>query len=94
VRDARRLARQLGLNPNVWFGNVERAILLLSRPQYAQTAQHGYCRCGETVRYVRDVRSRYNAYVAMKLAESPLTEEPSPDARPPGDSHPRPRDAS
>jgi len=63
VRDARRLARQLGLNPNVWFGNVERAMLLLSRPQYAETAQHGYCRCGEPVRYVRDVRSRYNAYV-------------------------------
>jgi membrane-bound lytic murein transglycosylase F len=63
VRDARRLARQLGLNPNRWFGNVERAMLLLSRPQYAQVAQHGYCRCGEPVRYVREVRSRYNAYV-------------------------------
>jgi membrane-bound lytic murein transglycosylase F len=63
VRDARRLASQLGLNPNVWFGNVERAMLLLSRPQYAQAAQHGYCRCGEPVRYVRNVRSRYNAYV-------------------------------
>jgi membrane-bound lytic murein transglycosylase F len=63
VRDARRLASQLGLNPNKWFGNVERAMLLLSRPQYAQAAQHGYCRCGEPVRYVRNVRSRYNAYV-------------------------------
>jgi membrane-bound lytic murein transglycosylase F len=63
VRDARRLARQQGLNPNVWFGNVERAMLLLSRTQYAQAAQHGYCRCGEPVRYVRDVRSRYTAYV-------------------------------
>jgi membrane-bound lytic murein transglycosylase F len=63
VRDARRLARKLGLNPNVWFGNVERAMLLLSRAQYAQVAQYGYCRCGEPVRYVRDVRSRYNAYV-------------------------------
>jgi membrane-bound lytic murein transglycosylase F len=63
VRDARRLAARQGLNPNRWFGNVERAMLLLSRPQYAQEARHGYCRSHEPVRYVREVRSRYNAYV-------------------------------
>jgi membrane-bound lytic murein transglycosylase F len=63
VRDARRLAAKQGLNPNRWFGNVERAMLLLSRPQYAQEARHGYCRSHEPVRYVREVRSRYNAYV-------------------------------
>ncbi len=63
VRDARRLAAKLELNPNRWFGNVERAMLLLSRPQYAQEARHGYCRAHEPVKYVRDVRSRYNAYV-------------------------------
>ena len=89
VRDARRLARQQGWNPNVWFGNVERAMLLLSRPQYAQAARHGYCRCGEPVRYVRDVRSRYNAYVAMNLEEK--AEPGGPESDPGGES-PRPGD--
>jgi membrane-bound lytic murein transglycosylase F len=65
VRHARRVAIQQGLDPNRWFGNVEHAMLLLSRPQYAQSSPHGYCRCSEPVRYVRDVRTRYNAYVEM-----------------------------
>jgi membrane-bound lytic murein transglycosylase F len=63
VRDARRLAELQGLNPNRWFGNVEQTMLLLSRSQYFQAAQHGYCRCTEPVNYVREIRSRYNAYV-------------------------------
>ena len=58
VRDARRLAEQEGLDPNRWFGNVEDAMLLLSRRHYAQSAQHGYCRCREPVKYVREIRSR------------------------------------
>jgi membrane-bound lytic murein transglycosylase F len=62
VRDARRLAELQGLDPNRWFGNVEQAMLLLSRSQYFQAAQHGYCRCTEPVNYVREIRSRYNAY--------------------------------
>ena len=67
VRDARRLAARQGLSPNQWFGNVERAMLLLSRSQYAQAAQHGYCRCAEPVEYVREIRERYNAYVDNSL---------------------------
>jgi len=63
VRDARRLATQQGLNPNRWFDNVEKSMLLLSRRQYAQDAPHGYCRCREPVEYVRQIRERYNAYV-------------------------------
>lgn len=63
VRDARRLATSRGLNPNRWFNHVERVMPLLSRRQYYGTAQHGYCRCWEPVKYVREVRARYNAYV-------------------------------
>ncbi|MCP3981033.1 MAG: transporter substrate-binding domain-containing protein [bacterium] len=63
VRDARRLADQLGYNPNRWFGNVEQAMLLLSRPKYAGQAPHGYCRCNEPVEYVREIRERYRAFV-------------------------------
>jgi membrane-bound lytic murein transglycosylase F len=63
VRDAQRLARQLGLNPRSWFGHVEHAMLLLSQDAYYSKAKHGYCRCSEPVRYVRDIQQRFNAYV-------------------------------
>lgn len=63
VRDARRLAREQGWNPNLWFDNVERAMLLLSKPKYAQRAHYGFVRGSEPVKYVRDIRERYRAYV-------------------------------
>ena len=46
-----------------WFENVEKAMLLLSNREYSSNARHGYCRCGEPVAYVRQIRERYNAYV-------------------------------
>jgi len=63
VHDARRLARQLGKDPNRWFGNVEQAMLLLSQPQYSRKAQFGYVRGTEPVAYVRDIRDRYVGYL-------------------------------
>ncbi len=63
VRDARRLAEKLGLNPNRWDDNVEAAMRLLSSPKYYSGAPHGYCRCGQAVHYVREIRQRYLAYV-------------------------------
>ena len=66
VRDARRLARKQGLNPNRWFGNVEKAILLLSKRKYARQARHGYCRGSEPVKYVREIKRRYEAYLKVK----------------------------
>ena len=66
VRDARRLAEEIGLNSNRWFENVEKAMLLLSNVEYSSNARHGYCRCGEPVAYVRQIRERYNAYVEAR----------------------------
>jgi membrane-bound lytic murein transglycosylase F len=67
VKDARRLARQKGWNPNRWFNNVEKAMLLLSKRKYARQARHGYVRGREPVNYVRDIRDRFVAY--QRLAE-------------------------
>ncbi len=69
VRDARRLSRQLGLDANQWFGNVEKAMLLLSKKDYATKAKHGYVRGYEPVNYVREIRDRYQAY--LLLADRP-----------------------
>ncbi len=66
VQDARRLARQKGWNPDVWFNNVERAMLLLSRKEYYRNARFGYVRGTEPVHYVRNIRERYQGYLAAE----------------------------
>ena len=63
VRDARRLAARLGLNPDRWFDNVENAMLKLSQRRYFQHARFGYVRGREPVAYVRAIRERYQAYI-------------------------------
>ena len=63
VIDARRLAGDMDLDPDRWFDNVEKAMLLLSRPEHARRAQHGYCRGSEPVAYVREIRARYETYL-------------------------------
>ncbi|MEE2913977.1 MAG: transporter substrate-binding domain-containing protein [Pseudomonadota bacterium] len=65
VQDARRLAKRLGLDPDQWFDNVERAMLKLSEPEYARQARHGYVRGHEPVKYVRSIRQRYLAYANL-----------------------------
>jgi membrane-bound lytic murein transglycosylase F len=64
--DARRLSLQLHLNPNKWFGNVEKAMSLLARPEYYRKSRHGYVRGSEPVAYVRDIRELYNAYKSLQ----------------------------
>ena len=67
VRDARRLAKRQGWEATRWFDNVEKAMLLLSKNNYAKDAPHGYVRGSEPVKYVREIRDRYLAY--LKLTE-------------------------
>ena len=68
VRDARRLAAKKGWDPDRWFDNVEKAMLLLSQKKYARQAAHGYVRGREPVNYVRQIRERFQAYA--KLTET------------------------
>ncbi len=65
VRDARKLAGQLGLDSNKWFGNVENAMLLLSQPKYYKKSRFGYVRGKEPVEYVQRIHDRYLGYVQM-----------------------------
>ncbi|MBD3322215.1 MAG: transglycosylase SLT domain-containing protein [Chitinivibrionales bacterium] len=62
VIDARRLAADLNLDNTVWFENVEQAMLLLAKPEYARKARYGYCRGKEPVTYVANIRRLYNHY--------------------------------
>ena len=63
VRDAMRLARQKGWQDDIWFNNVEKAMLLLSQPKYASKARYGYVRGQEPVSYVREIKRRYDTYL-------------------------------
>ncbi|NVJ07325.1 transporter substrate-binding domain-containing protein [Myxococcus sp. AM001] len=65
VLDARRLAIEQGLDPNKWYGNVAKAMLLLEQPQYFKRARHGYVRGSEPVKYVSEIQTRYGNYVAV-----------------------------
>ncbi|OUR79775.1 transglycosylase [Colwellia psychrerythraea] len=65
VKDAQRLARQLGLRSDRWFNNVEKAMLLLQRRQYYKKARFGYVRGREPVNYVRDIHQRYLSYIRI-----------------------------
>ncbi len=64
VRDAMQLAKQLGHNPHIWFGNVELAMLKLSDPKYYKKARFGYVRGAEPVEYVKSIRDRYLGYLS------------------------------
>jgi len=75
VEDARRLAQRLGKNPDLWFGHVEQAMLLLSQPRYARQARFGYVRGREPVKYVREIRNRYLGYVQF-TDENDISSEP------------------
>jgi len=65
VRDARILARELGLNPDRWFDHVEKAMGLLSKRKYARRARFGYVRGHETIKYLREIRRHYRGYAAV-----------------------------
>jgi membrane-bound lytic murein transglycosylase F len=63
VKDAQKLAKSMNLDPNKWFGNVEKAMLLLQQPKYYKKTRFGYCRGSEPVNYVREIQQRYLSYV-------------------------------
>ncbi len=64
VCDAIALARKYGKNPQVWYGNVEEAILWKSKPEYYNdpVCKYGYFRGRQTVAYVKEVERHYNRY--------------------------------
>jgi membrane-bound lytic murein transglycosylase F len=65
VHDARRLAKQMGLDPNKWFANTESAMLMLSQKEYSSKARYGFVNGKEPVNYVREIKQRFEAYVGL-----------------------------
>jgi len=65
VTDASKLAERMNMDPDMWFNNVEKTMLLLARPAYYRHARFGYVRGKEPVNYVREIRNRHAAYIRM-----------------------------
>ncbi len=65
VKNARALAEKMGLDSNRWFGNVEKAMLALSKPYTRDGELRRLCHCGQAVVYVREIRSLYHNYVRL-----------------------------
>jgi membrane-bound lytic murein transglycosylase F len=59
LEDARKLAIEIGRDPNSWEG-LRETLPLLSRPRYYQTLRHGYARGNEPVIFVEQVRNYYD----------------------------------
>ncbi len=64
IFDAITLAGKMGLDPEVWYGNVETALLKKSDPKYYRDpdVNYGYARGRETYDFVIQVLERYEHY--------------------------------
>lgn len=62
LTDARRIATELGGDPNLW-ADVKEALPLLSQKRYYHQTRHGYARGQEPVDYVQNIRRYYDMLV-------------------------------
>jgi membrane-bound lytic murein transglycosylase F len=75
VRDAQRLARRRGLDPERWQ-SLEETLPLLADPSYYPDLPHGYARGREPVRYINRILEYYD--ILRRLEPEPAeTAEPS-----------------
>ena len=65
VHDARRLAEQLGNDPDRWFNHTEKAMMLLSKKEFSKKARYGFVNGAEPVNYVHEIKNRFEAYVSF-----------------------------
>lgn len=59
LEDARKLARDAGLNPNKWL-HVKKMLPRLSQKQWYRKTRYGYARGGEPVHFVNNIRRYYD----------------------------------
>lgn len=68
IRDARKLTKEQGADPDKWADVMQRLPLLQQRAFYKRTA-HGYARGMEAVIYVQHIRSYYNLLAWQQVDE-------------------------
>ncbi|MFZ2161667.1 MAG: membrane-bound lytic murein transglycosylase MltF [Sideroxyarcus sp.] len=75
LEDARILASQSGLDPDVW-ADVKRMMPLLSRPSFYNKTKHGKARGGEAVILVETVRLYHDMLKRLEEQNSPYQLQP------------------
>ncbi|MCB9162948.1 MAG: transglycosylase SLT domain-containing protein [Flavobacteriales bacterium] len=80
IIDAQRLAERLGLDPQHWENNVERAVLLLAKPAFYRRPElkNGYCKGSQVFNYVRDIIGLYGHLVHSTKGGGARTSELRP----------------
>ena len=71
LEDARVLAQRRKLNPSAWC-DVKQTMPLLADSEQATQARHGFCRGGEAVVFVENVRTYYDILVKYENPYNPL----------------------
>ncbi len=84
LTDARRLAMDLGRDPNLWEGSLAETLPLLENPRWYGKLRHGFYRGTRTVDYVEEILARYRAYMRL-VPREPGAAPDSVLARLPGD---------
>lgn len=69
VRDAQRLARFYGLNPQIWQGNIEEMFKDLGDGELTEHVRYGSVTPNETVNYVNNIMARYGSYKSLVFNE-------------------------
>ena len=83
LNDARRMAMDIGRDPNSWDGGVAETLPLLMQRRFFRHTRHGYYGGRLTVAYVNEILGRYRAYIRLVPREPlppPLRPEPAPMA--------------
>lgn len=74
LRDARKLTRDMGGNPDLWL-DVKESLPLLSQKRYYRNTTHGYARGQEPVNYVQNIRRYYDVLVWQDDQQSIFPQE-------------------
>ncbi len=65
VTDARRIAIEMGRDPNRWEGSLAVALPRLMERKYFSNTRHGFYGGGKTVAYVEEILNRYRMYMRL-----------------------------
>lgn len=91
LTDARRIAMDLGRDPNAWEGSLAETLPLLTNERYHRRTRHGFYGGDRTVAYVKEILARYRAYTRIVPRETPpvAIDEPVDPVTPLLARHPR-----
>ena len=70
LEDARVLAQRRKLNPDAW-PDLRKTLPLLTRPEFAGIAKHGFARGGAPVIFVENIRAYYDILIRMEAPHLP-----------------------